>query len=66
VEESGNPILLDPAQTPSFHQQIGRNTQYIIHPDEILAENFSHLVIAEAGPAEPEIVSKMAELLAVR
>ncbi len=31
-------------QTPDFARQIGRNTGYIIHPEEILADNFSLLV----------------------
>ncbi|MCA9147134.1 MAG: hypothetical protein KDB05_30365, partial [Planctomycetales bacterium] len=28
VKESDKPLLLDPKQTPSFHQQIGSNTKY--------------------------------------
>ena len=30
----------DPMQSQSFLQQVGFNTQYIVHPDEILADNF--------------------------
>jgi hypothetical protein len=59
VEEAGKPILLDPAETPSFHQQIGRNTKYIIHPDEVLAENFVHLVMQKPDLPSPEIINKM-------
>jgi len=66
VESSGNPILLDPAQTPSFHHQVGRNTKYVIHPDEVLADNFMHLVMQKPDLPNPEIVSKMAELLESR
>lgn len=66
VENSGNPILLDPKQTPLFHQQIGRNTKYIIHPDEVLADNFMHLIMQTPDLPNPEIVSKMAELLEAR
>ncbi len=58
---SGNPILLDPLQTPSFHQQIGGNTKYILHPDEVLADNFMHLMMRKPDLPNPEIVSKMAE-----
>ena len=63
AREMGKPILLEPAQTPSFHQQIGRNTKYIIHPDEVLAENFVHLVLQAPNLPNPEIVNKMAEQL---
>ena len=39
----GEAILHDPS-IPDFHRQIGGNTGYIIHPDEILADNFAILV----------------------
>jgi len=32
---------------PSFFEQIKENTQYIIHPDEIIADNFMMLLITE-------------------
>ncbi|MCA9123370.1 MAG: hypothetical protein H6822_11025 [Planctomycetaceae bacterium] len=63
VQVSGEPLLLDPAQTPSFHQQIGSNTKYIIHPDEVLADNFMHLMMKKPSLPNPEIVEKMAKRL---
>jgi hypothetical protein len=36
----GHPQLLDAQKAQGFFEQVGRNTGYIIHPDEILAENF--------------------------
>ncbi|MEO8498601.1 MAG: hypothetical protein ABI614_26360, partial [Planctomycetota bacterium] len=66
IEEAGTPTLLDPAQTPSFHQQIGGNTKYIIHPDEVLADNFMFLVMQKPDLPNPEIVEKMAVLLEAR
>ncbi|MBU6342327.1 MAG: hypothetical protein KGS48_12595 [Bacteroidetes bacterium] len=32
-----------------FFKQIGRNTNYIIHPDEVLADNFAFLMEIKAG-----------------
>lgn len=66
VKESGQPVLLDPKETASFHQQIGSNTKYIIHPDEVLADNFMHLMMKKPGLPNPEIISQMAELLEAR
>ncbi|HJN10154.1 MAG: hypothetical protein QGG09_00640 [Pirellulaceae bacterium] len=60
----GQPQLLDPKSTTSFHDQIGKNTGYIIHPDEILADNFVHLVNQTKGLASPEIVVAMRKQLA--
>lgn len=52
-------LLLDPNEVADFHAQIGRNTKYIIHPDEVLADNFVHLVLGDEKLASPEIVVGM-------
>lgn len=41
---------IDLRQHPEFFQQITNNTQYIIHPDEIMADNFMFLVMTEKDP----------------
>lgn len=46
-------------QVSGFFEQIGRNTSYIIHPEETLAENFAHLVEAKADVRSPEILAKL-------
>ena len=33
-----------------FFQQIGNNTQYIIHPDEVLADNFTLICLSNDNP----------------
>ncbi len=33
-----------------FYEQIGTNTQYIIHPDEVLADNFVIMCLANEDP----------------
>lgn len=58
------PILLEPKELESFYAQIGRNTDYIYHPDEILAVNFVHLLFKKENLATPRIVNEMRELLA--
>ncbi len=40
--------LLSPSLMASFFESIKDNTQYIIHPDEILADNFMLAVIAKS------------------
>ena len=32
---------------PDFHRQIRDNTGYIIHPDEVLADNFIYLLLSQ-------------------
>lgn len=47
LPEGISPLRLQ--EQGSFFQQIGDNTQYIIHPDEILADNFSYLILSKSG-----------------
>ena len=63
--KEGEPILIDPATSKSFAEQIGANTKYIIHPDEILADNFVHLVMQTEKLPSPKIVEQMGERLKV-
>jgi hypothetical protein len=55
--------LLALQQISGFFEQIGRNTNYIIHPEEILAENFALLVIDKRDIPSPEILDKMRRVL---
>ena len=59
----GQPVLLEPASSPGFYEQIGRNTSYIIHPDEILAENFVLLVNGRINVPTPRVVEAMRQVL---
>jgi hypothetical protein len=61
---NGHPRLIEPGEAGGFFEQVGRNTQYIIHPDEILADNFVHLVNRHTNLASPWIVSEMDRVLA--
>ncbi len=46
-------------EVSGFFEQVGRNTRYIIHPEEILADNFSLLVLGESAVPSPEILQKL-------
>jgi hypothetical protein len=59
VEKDGAAPLIDPRKNDSFWKQIGRNTGYVIHPDEVMAENFSLLVLESERLPSPEIVAKL-------
>ena len=55
------PRLVDAGELEGFWEQVGRNTQYIYHPEEILADNFALLVIPRTNIPSPEIIEKMRE-----
>ena len=48
-----------------FLEQVGRNTNYIIHAEEILASNFEWLVVGgDKPPPSPELLERIrAELV---
>jgi hypothetical protein len=57
--------LYDVSEVTGFFEKIGRNTEYIIHPEEILADNFS-LLLGEVDVPNPEIIKKLAEVLGLQ
>ncbi len=43
----------------NLYEQIGQNTDYTIHPEEILADNFSYLFFDITEVESPQIIEKM-------
>ena len=63
VYTAGAPLLVDVKQAKGFFDQVGRNTQYIIHPEEILADNFALMILGEHELKSPALLQKMRKLL---
>jgi hypothetical protein len=63
VLTNGEAVVLDPKKEPAFLDQIGKNTNYIIHPDEILADNFVRLVMDDKDVPTPRIIEEMRRIL---
>jgi hypothetical protein len=64
ADEAGRAVVVDPKKSRSFHDQIGANTKYIIHPEEILADNFVYLIQERANLPHPKIVEQLQKVLA--
>ncbi len=62
--DGSQPRLAGMKEISGFIEQVGMNTRYIIHPEEILADNFSLLVLEESNVPSPEILRKLEEVLA--
>lgn len=56
------PRVLDIKDVRGFYEQVGRNTAYIIHPEEILADNFAQLATRQTGRS-PEVHQRLREAL---
>lgn len=55
--------LLAPEALDGFYQQVGRNTGYILHPEEILADNFALLLQGETSVPSPEVLARIQAVL---
>jgi hypothetical protein len=63
IMKDGKPILWNHDDVEGFFEQIGRNTDYIIHPEETLANNFVYLMMAKQDLKNPEIPKKIEAVL---
>ena len=61
----GEPVLLAITDVSGFSAQVGRNTGYIIHPEEILADNFA-LMVTGHSVESPEVLHKLRKVFARR
>ena len=61
--DAAHPVLLDVNQLQGFFEQVGRNTEYTIHPEEILADNFRFLLLGHSDVKSPEILAGLAKAL---
>lgn len=58
-----SPELVEPSKIAGFFEQVGRNTRYILHPDEILADNFKILICGGEEVKSPEILERIRTVL---
>jgi hypothetical protein len=59
VERDGAPVILPFNRVGGVFEQIGRNTEYVIHAEEILAANFELLVQGSSGARSPEVLERI-------
>lgn len=50
VLRNGAPVWHDPEATPAFLRRLGGNTDYVMHPDETMADNLMFLVSGRPVP----------------
>jgi hypothetical protein len=62
-QADGKAVLLDPDEVPDYLARIGRNTGYIIHPEEVLADNFVLLVNKAKDLPSPHIIQGIKRVL---
>ena len=64
LHDPQGPRLVALQQVSGFFEQVGQNTEYVIHPEEILADNFALLVLQERNVRSPEVLARIRSALA--
>jgi hypothetical protein len=59
---NGEPMLLKFDDVRNFRQQVGFNTNYLVHPEEIIADNFE-ILVEGITPRSPEVTDKLKKVL---
>ena len=59
LQQNGVTTIYALEQASDFQARVGRNTGYVIDPEEVLADNFSFLMMGKAGLPDPQIVESL-------
>lgn len=63
-QTDGKTIIYNLEDASDFYTQVGKNTSYVINPEEILADNFSLTLLNKTdGISNPEIISRIKAVL---
>jgi hypothetical protein len=58
----GSPHMIDPRSARGYFQTVGMNTGYVIHPEEVLADNFVLMIRGRGNLRSPWVVEGMREI----
>ena len=61
-DDNGEPVIFELNDLPNYQRETGDNTSYVIHPEEILAENFVLLVQKSNNVTSRWVIEEMEEL----
>lgn len=61
---NGKPVIHSAGDVSGFREKIGANTRYMIHPEEIMAENFADTLLMTPDMPSPHIIDAISEVLA--
>lgn len=64
VMADGAPLSIAPQEAmAALYAAAGRNTDYVLHPEELLADNFAQLMMGRTDAPNPEVQARLATWL---
>jgi hypothetical protein len=61
--DKAKPRIVDMKDVSDFYEQVGKNTHYVIHPEEILADNFAIIILEDKNIPSPKIADRIKTIL---
>ncbi|MCC3862241.1 hypothetical protein [Pseudemcibacter aquimaris] len=55
IKADGSPSIYKHEDVPDFYEQVGHNTNFDYHPEEIIADNFAFLMMRKRDLIDPDI-----------
>lgn len=59
----GKPLILKVKEVQNFYEQIGKNTSYILHAEEVSADHFEMLLNQDKSIPNPELIEAMKNVM---
>lgn len=63
VRDDAEPRLFGPGEVSNFFEQIGTNTNYVIHPEETIANNFVFALTGRDDLPDPDITARLLDAM---
>lgn len=63
IQQNGETLIYNLNEAEDFLSQVGQNTNYIINPEEILAEHFSLIFAEQKEVKSPEFIERLKQVL---
>ena len=63
LQQNGETVIYPISKAENFYEKVGRNTNYTIHPEEILADNFAYTLTNTSKVKDSEIIQRIKEVL---
>ena len=63
VRENGKTVIYPLQKAADFFDKVGRNTGYVIDPEEVMADNFAIAMLNNPNVKTPGLQKKVQELL---
>ncbi len=63
IQQNGETVIYNLEQATDLLEQTGKNTKYLINPEEILADHFALLLTGKKDLQSPEVIERLREVL---